>query len=65
MKFIEAVKSIIEPDSIDYVVVSHVEHDHSGSLPAILEVNNYRAEVLTHPMASKMINYYHDICSEG
>ncbi len=31
------ISEIIEPEKIDYIVVNHVEMDHSGSLPEIVE----------------------------
>jgi len=31
------IREIIDPAKIDYLVVNHVEMDHSGSLPAIME----------------------------
>ena len=31
------IRSIIDPEKIDYIVVNHVEMDHSGSLPAVVE----------------------------
>jgi flavorubredoxin len=32
------IKEIINPEKIDYIVSNHVEMDHSGSLPKILEI---------------------------
>ncbi len=40
------VSSIIDPAKIDYLVSNHVEMDHSGSLPAVLE-RCPNAEVIT------------------
>jgi len=31
------IRSIIDPEKIDYLVVNHVEMDHSGSLPEVIE----------------------------
>ncbi len=31
------IRNIIDPEKIDYLVVNHVEMDHSGSLPAVIE----------------------------
>lgn len=33
----ERIRQIIEPSRIDYVVVNHVEMDHSGSLPQVMK----------------------------
>ncbi len=59
-EFIEAVKKIIDPKDIKYIVVHHMEPDHSGSLPRILEENGYKATVIGHPIVKQMIkSFYH------
>jgi flavorubredoxin len=35
---IDNIKGIIPPEKIDYIIVNHVETDHSGALPNILEL---------------------------
>lgn len=35
---IEHIQEIIEPEKIDYLIVNHVEMDHSGGLPEIVEL---------------------------
>ena len=37
-EFIAALKSIIDPEKIDYIVSNHSEMDHTGALPKVLEV---------------------------
>lgn len=34
------ISSIIDPKKIDYLVVNHVEMDHSGSIPEVVEAIN-------------------------
>ncbi|MCL7416183.1 MAG: MBL fold metallo-hydrolase, partial [ANME-2 cluster archaeon] len=36
-EMLERIRDIIDPARIDYVVANHVEMDHSGSLPAVME----------------------------
>ena len=36
--FLSRIKEIIDPEKIDYIVVNHVEMDHSGSLPEMVEL---------------------------
>jgi flavorubredoxin len=36
--FLTRIKEIIDPEKIDYIVVNHVEMDHSGSLPEMVEL---------------------------
>lgn len=37
-ELIEKIKEIIPPEKIDYIIVNHVEVDHSGALPEVLKV---------------------------
>ncbi|MDD2688716.1 MAG: flavodoxin domain-containing protein [Candidatus Omnitrophica bacterium] len=37
-ELIGKIKEIIPPEKIDYIIVNHVEVDHSGALPAMLKV---------------------------
>jgi len=32
------IRQVIEPEKIDYIVVNHVEMDHSGSLPEVIDL---------------------------
>lgn len=36
-EFLENISNIIDPKKIDYIVANHVEPDHSGSLPYVIE----------------------------
>jgi flavorubredoxin len=36
-EFMDKVKSLVDPATIDYIIVNHTEHDHSGSLAFLLE----------------------------
>ena len=38
-EMLSRIKEIVNPDEIDYIISNHVEMDHSGSLPKILEVS--------------------------
>jgi len=37
-ELLERIREIIDPSRIDYVIVNHVEPDHSSGLPALMEV---------------------------
>ncbi|MBE0522553.1 MAG: FprA family A-type flavoprotein [Candidatus Methanoperedenaceae archaeon] len=37
-EMIERIREIVDPSKIDYVVSNHVEMDHSGSLPDIMDI---------------------------
>ena len=46
------IKEIVDPSKIDYIISNHVEMDHSGSLPKILEICP-NATVFTSPRGEK------------
>ncbi|MCR4438484.1 MAG: FprA family A-type flavoprotein [bacterium] len=46
------VRSVIDPARIDFVVCNHVEMDHSGSIPALVE-RAPKAQVLASPNGEK------------
>ncbi|MDW8061597.1 MAG: FprA family A-type flavoprotein [Nitrososphaerota archaeon] len=52
---LDAIRTISDPNDIKYIVVHHVEQDHSGSIQRVLEANSGIAEVLCHPLAVKML----------
>jgi anaerobic nitric oxide reductase flavorubredoxin len=44
-EWLDRIKEIVDPKKIDYMVVNHVETDHSGSVPIMMEINP-RAKVI-------------------
>ena len=46
------IKEIVDPSKIDYIISNHIEMDHSGSLPKILEICP-NATVFTSPRGEK------------
>lgn len=60
-EFVENLSKIIDLKDIDFIVLHHMEQDHSGSLPKILELNNYKATILAHPLARGMIESFYGI----
>jgi len=60
-EFIQALSRVVDPEEIDYIVIQHTEPDHSGTLPKILELNNYRAQVLGHPAVGALINSFYGL----
>ena len=53
------VRNIIDPEKIDYLVVNHVEMDHSGSLPQLMEIIKPE-KLFCSPMGHKAIlDHFH------
>ncbi len=51
---LESIAQIVDPRKIDYLVVNHVEMDHSGSIPEIVELIQPQ-KVLCSPMGKKAL----------
>jgi len=58
--FLESIEKIVSPRDITEVVVHHLEPDHSGSIPALLRVNE-RAVFMGHPLAGKMLSSFYGV----
>jgi anaerobic nitric oxide reductase flavorubredoxin len=59
-EMIRKIKQIIDPSKIDYVISNHVEMDHSGSLPAILEYAPNATLVTSSKGQSGLSEYYEE-----
>lgn len=51
-EMIQRISSVIDPAKIDYVICNHVEMDHSGALPKIMEIAK-NATIITCPNGDK------------
>lgn len=60
-EFIEQLKRIVDPREIGYIVIHHMEQDHSGAIPRVLEDNGNKALVLGHPLARAMLRAFYGI----
>ena len=49
---IHRIRALTDPEKIDYIVVNHVELDHSGALPEIVELVNPE-KIICSPMGEK------------
>ena len=53
------IHQLTEPEKIDYIIVNHVEMDHSGSLPAIVDLVKPE-KIFCSPMGKKaLIDHFH------
>ncbi len=54
-EFVEALSSLVDPKEIRHIVVHHMEPDHSGTLPKILELGENKADVWGHSFSKRLI----------
>jgi flavorubredoxin len=54
-EWLEAAFSIVEPDDVKWVFLSHDDHDHSGNLSAVLEMCRNATLVTTHFTVERVI----------
>lgn len=58
-ELIARISEVVDPEKIDYVISNHVEMDHSGSIPAIMEVAKNAVIVTSSPAGKKgLVSHY-------
>ncbi|KJS13715.1 MAG: lactamase [Peptococcaceae bacterium BRH_c8a] len=57
-EMLSRIKEVVDPAQIDYMIVNHVEMDHSGSVPKLMELMP-KAKVVTSPQGKKgLLRYF-------
>jgi flavorubredoxin len=66
-EYMDKVRSLVDPATIDYIIINHTEHDHSGSLAYLLELapqavvycttaaKNFLSNILRKPIVCQTI----------
>ncbi len=57
-EMLKRISTIIDPKKIDYIISNHVEKDHSGSIPALMEICP-NAVILTSPNGEKGLKMHY------
>ena len=57
---LEKIRRLIDPSSIDYIVLNHIEPDHTGAVPRILELSP-EAQVVLTPIALNLLKHFYHI----
>jgi len=58
-ELIRNISAIIDPQKIDYIVVNHVEMDHSGSLPDMVEIAKPEKIFCSQMGKNAIIDHFH------
>jgi flavorubredoxin len=62
-EFIETLSKLTSPSELKYIVVHHMEPDHTGSIKMVSQ--SYEgSRILVHPLGKKMLNKFYDIPSD-
>lgn len=56
--WIENIKEIVDPEKIDYIILNHMEPDHTGALPRIAELAKDATIVLSPKAAAMQESFY-------
>ncbi len=57
-EMIERIREIIPPDKIDYLITNHLEKDHSGSLPRMMECAKNATLVVSERCRAGLARYF-------
>ncbi len=59
-EYLKKIKNYIKPEEIDYIIVNHMEPDHSGSLPAIRRIAS-EATIIGTQKTKDLLESFYDI----
>ncbi len=62
-EFVDSVKSVLKDRKLDYLVIHHIEPDHSGSIPQILDLYP-DLKIVGNKKTRSMLNDYFEIDSD-
>ncbi len=57
-EWLQQIESIVDPGEIDYLVVNHLEPDHSGSIPVLRRINPELTLIGTEKTAQMLEKFY-------
>ena len=57
-ELLERISQIVDPAKIDYVIVNHVEPDHSSALPMVMEAAPQAKVLITEQGRGEVLKYY-------
>ncbi len=57
--FIETLEEVVDPIKVKYIVVHHMEEDHSSALPRVLEEIGSEVTIVGHPLTRTMLEAFY------
>ena len=57
-EFVKKIKELINPENIDYIIINHVEIDHSSALPEIMDYSKNAEIIATRNGRIGLIKHY-------
>ncbi|HIE58790.1 MAG TPA: FprA family A-type flavoprotein [Hydrogenothermaceae bacterium] len=58
-EFIDALSKLVDPKEITHIIVHHTEPDHSGSIPKVLELNGYKAQLIGTSFGKRILEAFY------
>ena len=62
--FLRNLEMITDPSDLDYIVINHMEPDHTGTLPTLYRISK-KAKIITTPIGRKMLYDFYGIKDES
>ena len=59
-EWLDNIREIVDPSKIDYIILNHMEPDHTGSLPDLSKIIP-NATIIYTPFASKLRYSFYDV----
>ncbi len=59
--FVETLRKVIDLRDLKYIVIHHMEPDHSGALPKLLNECCYKPTLVGHPLVKNMLSSFYGI----
>ncbi len=57
--FLNRLKAVVDPEKIDYIVINHVEMDHSGNLPELVDLVKPEKIICSKMGHKALIEHFH------
>ncbi len=59
--FVETLRKVIDLRDLRYIVIHHMEPDHSGALPKLLNKCSHKPTLVGHPLVKNMLSSFYGV----